>query len=175
VKATQTGASLIIVVILLVIVMISAIALVRSSETVGAVAGNVAFKQAATAAADTGIANAEQWLAALASPDTAVSGVYYATGQTVDSYGLPAIDWGGVPAATVTNYNVQYVIERLCQGSLPVADVTVHDRRQPEGRQPQARRAVLHRPAIRLLPYRVTVRVQGPRNAESFVQALLAK
>jgi len=37
----QSGTSLIIVVILLVILMISAIALVRSSETVGAIAGNV--------------------------------------------------------------------------------------------------------------------------------------
>jgi Tfp pilus assembly protein PilX len=45
---SQSGTSLIIVVILLVILMISALALVRSSETVGAIAGNVAFKQAAT-------------------------------------------------------------------------------------------------------------------------------
>ena len=51
-RSKQTGTSLVIVVILLVILMISALALVRSSETVGAVAGNVAFKQAATAAAE---------------------------------------------------------------------------------------------------------------------------
>ena len=61
----QQGTSLVIVVILLVILMVSALALVRSSETVGAVAGNVAFKQAATEAGDVGIAAATNWVGAL--------------------------------------------------------------------------------------------------------------
>jgi type IV pilus assembly protein PilX len=174
-RSKQTGTSLVIVVILLVILMISALALVRSSETVGAVAGNVAFKQAATAAADTGIATAAQWLAGMTNPDTEVSGVYYSTGRNVDGNGLPVIDWGGVPASTVTNYKVQHVIERLCQGSVPVADITnqcLTDSTAKDGSRKLGAPSYAGTPSVY---YRVTVRVQGPRNAESYVQALLSK
>jgi type IV pilus assembly protein PilX len=171
----QSGTSLIIVVILLVILMISALALVRSSETVGAIAGNVAFKQAATEAADTGLAAAGQWVTALANADTAVAGVYYATRQNVDVHGLPTVNWAGVPAATVSNFRVQYVIERLCQGATPIANVVsqcLTTENTQEGSKKVGSPAYTGTTAVY---YRVTVRVQGPRNAESYVQSLLSK
>jgi Tfp pilus assembly protein PilX len=170
----QQGASLIIVVILLVILMVSALALVRSSETVGAVAGNVAFKQAATEAGDVGIAAATNWLGALANADAAVAGVYYATRQNVDGYGLPTIDWTPIPATNVNAFRVQYVIERLCQGPTPVANVTTQCL---TGQSQQGSRRV-GSPSYSggtAVYYRVTVRVRGPRNSESFVQSLLSK
>ncbi len=150
----QSGSSLIIVVILLVILMISALALVRSSETVGAIAGNVAFKQAATEAADTGLAAAGQWVTALANADTAVAGVYYATRQNVDVHGLPTVNWTGVPAATVSNFRVQYVIERLCQGATPDRQrgQPVPHHREQSGRQQEGRLASLYRHHRRVLP-----------------------
>jgi Tfp pilus assembly protein PilX len=172
---TQSGTSLIIVVILLVILMISALALVRSSETVGAIAGNVAFKQAATEAADTGIASATNWLAALTNSDAAVAGVYYATRQNVDAHGLPTIDWAGVPAATISSFRVQYVVERLCQGPTPVANLLgqcLTSENNQEGSKKVGSPAYTGTTAVY---YRVTVRVQGPRNAESYVQSLLSK
>jgi len=172
---SQSGTSLIIVVILLVILMISALALVRSSETVGAIAGNVAFKQAATEAADTGIASANQWLIALANADSAVTGVYYATRQNVDTHGLPAVDWTGVPAATVSTFRVQYVVERLCQGPTPITNL-LSQCLTTENTQDGSRK--VGSPAYSgttAVYYRVTVRVQGPRNAESYVQSLLSK
>jgi Tfp pilus assembly protein PilX len=172
---SQSGTSLIIVVILLVILMISALALVRSSETVGAIAGNVAFKQAATEAADTGIASAGQWLTALTNTDSAVTGVYYATRQNVDTYGLPTVDWAAVPAATVSTFRVQYVVERLCQGPTPVANVIsqcLTTENTQDGSKKVGSPAYTGTAAVY---YRVTVRVQGPRNAESYVQSLLSK
>ena len=171
----QSGTSLIIVVILLVILMISALALVRSSETVGAIAGNVAFKQAATEAADTGLAAAGQWVTALANADTAVAGVYYATRQNVDVHGLPTVNWTGVPAATVSNFRVQYVIERLCQGATPITNVVsqcLTTENSQDGSKKVGSPAYSGTTAVY---YRVTVRVQGPRNAESYVQSLLSK
>ena len=173
----QSGTSLIIVVILLVILMISALALVRSSETVGAVAGNVAFKQAATEAADTGIATATTWLSTLATADvdTAVTGLYYATRQNVDTHGLPTVNWGGVPATTVSTFRVQYVIERLCQGATPVTNLLgqcLTTESTQDGSKKVGSPAYSGTTAVY---YRVTVRVQGPRNAESYVQSLLSK
>jgi len=171
----QQGASLIIVVILLVVLMISALALVRSSETVGAVAGNVAFKQAATEAGDVGIAAANGWLAALANADAAAAGVYYATRQNVDGYGLPTIDWALIPETAVNAFKVQYVVERLCQGPLPVASVTAQcltAQDQQSGSKKVGSPSYSGNTAVY---YRVTVRVKGPRNSESFVQSLLSK
>jgi Tfp pilus assembly protein PilX len=171
----QTGSSLVIVVILLVILMISALALVRSSETVGQVAGNVAFKQAATEAADVGIAAAANWLGAMANADAAVNGVYYATRQAVDGHGLPTIDWTPVPANNVSTFQVQYVVERLCQGPLPVASVTAQcltSQNNQDGSKKIGSPAYSGAAAVY---YRVTVRVQGPRKSESFVQSLLTK
>jgi Tfp pilus assembly protein PilX len=172
---SQQGASLIIVVILLVILMVSALALVRSSETVGAVAGNVAFKQAATEAGDVGIAAATNWLGALTNADAAVAGVYYATRQNVDGYGLPTIDWSPVPEATVNAFKVQYVVERLCQGPTPVASLSTQcltDQSQQAGSRRLGSPSYSGGTAVY---YRVTVRVKGPRNSESFVQSLLSK
>ena len=171
----QRGSSLIIVVILLVILMISALALVRSSETVGAVTGNVAFKQAATEAADVGIAQATSWLGALGNADAAVAGVYYATRQDVDGYGVPVVNWTEVPAATVNSFNVQYVLERLCQGPTPVASVTAQcltNQNQQGGSKKVGSPSYSGTTPVY---YRVTVRVRGPRNSESFVQSLLTK
>jgi Tfp pilus assembly protein PilX len=171
----QRGASLIIVVVLLVVLMISALALVRSSETVGAVAGNVAFKQAATEASDVGVADASGWLAALANADAAAPGVYYATRQNVDGYGLPVIDWSAAPERVVNAFKVQYVVERMCQGPLPVTSVktqclTAQD--QTAGSKKVGSPSYSGSTAVF---YRVTVRVKGPRNSESFVQSLLSK
>jgi Tfp pilus assembly protein PilX len=171
----QSGTSLIIVVILLVILMISALALVRSSETVGAIAGNVAFKQAATEAADTGIAAANAWLIGAANTDLAVAGVYYATRQNVDTHGLPTINWADVPVRAVSHFKVQHVVERLCQGPTPVANV-VSQCLTTENTQDGSRK--VGSPAYTgttAVYYRVTVRVQGPRNAESYVQSLFSK
>ena len=171
----QQGTSLVIVVILLVILMVSALALVRSSETVGAVAGNVAFKQAATEAGDVGIAAATNWVGALTAVDTAVAGVYYATRQNVDGYGLPTIDWSPVPESTVNAFKVQYVVERLCQGPTPVANLTAQcltGQNQQSGSRRVGSPSYSGGTAVF---YRVTVRVKGPRNRESFVQSLLSK
>ncbi len=172
---TQSGNSLLIVVILLVILMISALALVRSSQTVGAIAGNVAFKQAATEAADTGLAGAGLWLTALPNADSAVAGVYYATRQNVDANGLPTIDWTSVPTKVVSTFRVQYVLERMCQGPAPVANVLTQCLTTENTQQGSKKVGSPAYTGTTAVYYRVTVRVQGPRNAESYVQSLLSK
>jgi Tfp pilus assembly protein PilX len=172
---SQSGTSLIIVVILLVILMISAIALVRSSETVGAIAGNVAFKQAATEAADTGIAEANQLLTTLPNAELAQPGRYYATRQNVDAHGLPIIDWTTVQANPVSTFRVQYVLERLCQGPTPVTNVVSQCLTTESSQEGSKKVGSPSYAGATAVYYRVTVRVQGPRNAESYVQSLLSK
>jgi hypothetical protein len=85
------------------------------------------------------------------------------------------VDWSPVPAATVNSFRVQYVVERMCNGPTPVASLTVQcltNQSQQDGSRRVGSPSYSGSTAVY---YRVTVRVRGPRNSESFVQSLLAK
>jgi type IV pilus assembly protein PilX len=172
---------LLVTLIALLVMLIGAVALLRSANTASAIAGNMASKQAAMEAADTAIQAAAVQLTALTAPDTSVTGSYFATQQTPDdANGLPPFTWTGVTVQQVGNFQVQYLIDRLCDAPLPVlttnkpiqcavapaiADVTSHK---------------IGSPTANLLPigavyYRVTARVVGPKNSESYAQAILSK
>ena len=192
-RGKQRGVVLFIALIALVALTLAGIALMRSVDTGNVIAGNLAFKQAALQVSDTGIETA---LAALPniitnSLDTnclacAVSptGVYYATMRTVDTNGMPttaaapatgaAIDWTTVPTTTVSGYDVRYVIDRLCQGPAPVTDIQgkCFSDAPLGGGSKKANSPVFSGAAV--VYYRVTVRVTGPRNAVSMVQAIVS-
>ena len=102
----QKGVVLIITLIVLVAMTLAAIALVRSVDTGNVVAGNMAFKQGAAHAGDSGTEAAITWLAGIAgvvaSQTDDPSNGYYATSQeTLDmtgNSGNPArslVDWDG--------------------------------------------------------------------------------
>lgn len=98
-------------------------------------------------------------------------------GSTYTYTGVPTLNWDAV--ACVTNnaipegYRVQYVIDRLCTGTAPITNHAadcVSDNPEEGG----TRRAgqPIFRGAQSIL-YRLTVRVSGPNNAQSFVQVTL--
>lgn len=62
-RKAQRGVVLFIALIALMVMALAAVVLVRSVDTSTIIAGNLAFKQAATAAADAGVAAAVPWLA----------------------------------------------------------------------------------------------------------------
>ena len=204
-QSRQRGFIVYIALIALLILSLAALALLRSSDTAGVIAGNLAFKQAATGAADTGAERAFNELPALASADVDVPNKYYRFMQEVDEHGVPnAINWSSVPCwgtaggsnpvscSDAASYRVQYVIDRLCT-SAPVpgdpagvlAGKCVSG--QPfstagsAGPDNSSHAQTTHvfggvapvastRPTIH---YRVTVRVQGPRNTNSTVQTVV--
>lgn len=136
----QTGVVLFIALIALVAMTLAAIALVRSVDTGNVVAGNLAFKQGATAASDTAIETAITALALIAdqatsfNDNTAIG--YYATSQTnLDMTGsknlasMARVDWDGNTCSGTTQsacigaspeislgngYRARYIIHRLC-------------------------------------------------------------
>lgn len=145
----QRGVVLIVALIVLVAMTLAGIALVRSVDTGNIAAGNMAFRQGATMAADTGIEAGIDWLdsqqAGAALNNDRENDGYYATSQnTLDvtnrnlSSGV-AVDWdhdgcanlSGVtkcitPSAEktvkqddVVLYRYSYIIHRLC--SNPIA------------------------------------------------------
>lgn len=172
---SQRGASLIVVLIVLAVMLVGSLAMLRSTEVSGLVAGNVSFKEAATQATDIGISDAAKALDAMTNTDTNIANVYYATRQPEDSDGLPTtINWSSVATSAVGNYSIQRVVERLCQVTPvadPLTDCMVRDGTaagsNKAGSQPYTNPATVY--------YRITVRVTGPKSATAYVQALVLK
>ena len=145
----QQGAVLLTALVMLVALMLGAASLMRLVESSNQLAGNLAFKRAATLAADNGVEAAIDWLerqsAATLSSDAAASGYYASATGAVDASGnaaasvTAAIDWkndgcNGVarsaclttmalPGVDSAGHSVRYLIQRLCSaGGTPAAN-----------------------------------------------------
>ena len=126
--------------------------------------------------------------------DTTKSNCRYSARSLVnDNNGIPYVDWdsAGIPSATLNGVTYQYVIDRQCNPDLTVpvalgvdAPYSEAERRcltavfadgesASSGRHAYKDAGGLTR--ITPVHYRVTVRVRGPRNTISFVQALMAR
>lgn len=182
----QRGAALFIALIALVSMSLAGIALVRSVDTSNLIAGNLAFRQAALHASDVGIETAFDALGTIVAssldanyPSGCSAGAckYYPTLQATDTKGVPTvITWATVPSTAInTDYNVKYVIDRLCQGPAPVTDISgkCYADAKTGGGTKKAGGVVFS--GTQSVYYRVTVRVEGPRNTTSMVQAILSR
>jgi Tfp pilus assembly protein PilX len=105
-RLAQAGISLVVTLVALVLLSLAAVALMRNVDTTNLVAGNLAFKQATTSAADLGTESAISWLqtnnTGLTLHDDSVNSGYYATSLTnLDVSGKSAnaaralADWNG--------------------------------------------------------------------------------
>lgn len=95
-----------------------------------------------------------------------------------DTYpGVPSLNWNDVPCVTnnriPAGYTVQYVIDRLCTGTVPITNLAancVSDNPSEGGSRRAGQARFTGALSVR---YRATVRVGGPNNAQSFVQVTL--
>jgi Tfp pilus assembly protein PilX len=137
--------------IALVAMSLAAIALVRSVDTSTMIAGNLAFKQAATTSGDSGSEAAIVWLAdtannnaasdpwALASHpfnvDNPSAGYYSSINPTLDLFAATTWSVTNSAAGTGANYNadgtdantgntVRYIIQRMCRNANQVLSET---------------------------------------------------
>jgi type IV pilus assembly protein PilX len=201
-RRAQQGVVLIIALIVLVALALAGIALVRSVDTGVIVAGNLAFKQSATNAGDQGIEAAFKWLtdnkSILDSDNLSSTSAYFANWQlnadlTGNDPARPDFPWGAssleVAADDGAGNRVRYVIHRLCAASNVSAASTscvkvsstsgggtaasggeFGGRRGYEiGGQPGGTFNL----TASAVYYRITVRIDGPRNTVSYVQALV--
>lgn len=169
----QTGTTLIFTLIILTVILFSSLAMYRSSESNTVVAGNIAFKQSATASGDIGVTLSIDTLTAVDDPETTVVNQYYAVQQPTDNYGIPTtVDWDQVPSTMIGNNQVQHVIERLCTGALPIAD-TSSQCYTAGAAQISSKKIGSTALANNAIFFRVTVRVTGPKNTMSFIQSIL--
>lgn len=187
--ARQKGVVLIISLIVLVAMTMAGVALMRSVDTATVVAGNVAFKEAAIQVADRGTQEAVRWLVA-----NSAGAVLQGTNESVGYFSnRPVVepDWyeedawstsvsvaGGVPDAS--GNRVRYLIHRMCtqpdtaynadnagvsnECALYYSATAVAS---SGGSMAVGSPQFVGRPQ---LYYRVTTRVDGPRNTISVIQ-----
>ena len=200
----QQGMVMMFALIILVLMTLGGLALVRSMDTSNMIAGNMAFQQAAMHSTDAGVEAAIGWLetnnAAAGVLDASIPTAGYTastpaiaanlTGESFWNSFLPSgicllpVAGGvcsaapGVPDAS--GNTVAFMIQRLCNGTgAPIGNgcalvpgvVAGGSQGNNEGAGEELLTAVGVNTAVY---YRITVRVNGPRNATSFVQALVS-
>jgi Tfp pilus assembly protein PilX len=189
----ERGVILFISLIVLVAMSLAGIALMRSVDTNVMIAGNLAFRQGATFAADRGIEDAKTWLAANAGGTTLFNDqpvpYYWANWQSgVDLVGIGSAaddyNWNNANnlGLDAGSNEVRYVIHRLCTTagdpsgagtSCVKASVAAGAGASGAGTKGAVGYGTAALPGISNTYYRVTVRVTGPRNTVSYVQATL--
>ena len=185
----QRGVVLFIALIVMVALSLAGVALVRSVDTTTSVVGNLAFRQAALLPANLAVEEASRALF----KDAAIDGVAKIPDKTKDqsdeSYFASrqaGEDVRGVPKLLQKKANytlpkvldagngneVRYVIERICTAPGP-AVIGNCDMMPPK----QGVGTTIGDTAPPSLPqvpfYRVSVRVDGPQNTVTFLQAML--
>lgn len=189
--AAQRGAVILVALIVVVLLLITGIAVMRTVDTTSIIAGNLAFQQAATNSADVGVETAMAWLQAnnesgVLNTDDQDNGYSAngndpsrspATGQSWDDYWRQGLTSRvRTLAADGAGNTVSYVIDRLCRfAGAPGAGAScsnVPDSMAPSNNAEAAGRLQILSPS--LVYYRITVRVEGPRNTLSYVQAVVA-
>ena len=199
----QHGVILFFALISLLALMLAAVALVRSVDTSTLIAGNLAFRQAATTSGDAGTEAAMTWLAATDAAnaakniltdtthdfnnDNAVAGYYSSVNPALSLTAASGtrIAWTDADsvglAADSSGNSVRYVIQRMCRTpnvAIQNADCLFSGALQDNNGKniplPQEVCKGAGCPAAGQSPQiRVTSRITGPRNTISYVQAFV--
>ena len=195
-KRQQRGLVVFIAMLVMLALALAGIALIRSTDTATRVNGNLVFKHAATSAVDRGI---EQTIHALweASPTLdrtqhdaatnyyacvrAANGGCLAAGSAVPKIpdllkGASGCAGAGLASGLVANDAAGntscFVIERMCLNTGPAVGSNCNMSTASFGADPGT---IHYRGLVRPGDafYRVTVRVEGPRNTVSYAQSML--
>jgi Tfp pilus assembly protein PilX len=184
----QQGVVLFIALIVLVAMSLAGLGLMRSVDTGTLVASNLAFKQGAMHGGDRGIEAARGWLLANSSGSSLdndrPSDAYYATTQSsLDLLGNDPskadLDWNAAAKDMGTDAagnRAQYVIHRMCETVGAVAGINCVRVASTDGLS--AKKSGVHYGSYGIeskasVYYRVTVKVTGPRNTVTYIQATM--
>jgi hypothetical protein len=193
----QRGVVLMVALIVLVALTLAGLSMIRSTDTGVVIAGNLSFRQAAAQTLDAGVEAAIAGLPA----DIPLSGNqdgnrYFPfllgdgngdglpdlpAGQTWRGEGNPAAAYAVVNPGGLAGYTVRYVVERMCftkVGPPILDDISATDRCNLEPKVTGFQSAKLGSADVgqfQKLHYQVTVKVEGPRNTETFAQVVLSR
>jgi len=194
----QKGFSLFITLIALLVMSLAATGLIRSVDTNTVIAGNLAFKQTATASADRAVEVSIAWLQAnnngttLNNSDLTQGYVATTTNDPADPIGVAywdsvsasaclisttgnCVSGSGTPGTDAAGNQGAYIIQRLCvntgapSGAGCIASAGSIN--SPGGTIGTTKSVKSVAPSQ--IYYRILVKVTGARNAESYIQAIV--
>jgi Tfp pilus assembly protein PilX len=178
-RRSQRGVVLFIALIVLVAMTLAGIGMMRSVDTNNLIAGNLAFRNAATSAADAGLESARNWLTMQSSGflNSDQGGSYFANWQ--ETFNPKTYDWtnAGVNVGTDAYGNtIYYVIHRMCRESGKSVVATdcfkLTSKATGESKGQSGYEGTI--PPATALPYfRITAKVVGPRNTVSYIQSFM--
>jgi Tfp pilus assembly protein PilX len=175
----QHGVVLFIALIVLVAMALAGIAMMRSVDTALGVAGNLAFRQASVQATERGVSAAYAYLSGTSgstlNSDDPANG--YQAELASDSNWFDPANWGSAvdvyPGSTDAAGNrVRYIIQRMCTLAGPYGD-TQCALYTPTGGSTSGSTMQVGATQFQSSPsvyYRITTRVDGPRNTVSITQ-----
>lgn len=176
-KKHQEGITMLVVLVLLAVMLMGGLAMARITETRTLASGNAAFREAASQASEVGLNTA--YMAARGIPadnvDASIAPWYWSTMQPTSAEGIPNVDFDKAPELIVGNYRVRYVVERMCNTAVITDTVrqclvkldTGEVKGQREGDEPLD--------PLTATQFRVTVRVDGPKDTQTWTQLLITK
>ena len=179
----QRGVVLLISLIVLVAMTLAGVAMVRSMDTTLGIAGNMAFKQATIQGSDIGTTAAYNWLGANSAGATlqnsnSTNG-YFATRPASEPDWFNEASWGNAYkinnlAPDAAGNRVRYIVHRMCTiaGAYNAVGNECALYYPTSGASSGGSMAVgsTQFEGIPQLFYRVTTRVDGPRNTISIIQ-----
>lgn len=178
---SQRGVVLVIALIALVALSLAGIAMVRSTDTGNVISGNMAFRTAALHTVDTGVEAAlieitSTFAGAPTVPVTTSAGRYFPViTDTAPADGLPDVTWSSVPGTNVQGNTVRWVVERLCSTNVSTADQIKENCAVISQSTGNSNAEPDNAPALNQNPgYRITIRVEGPRNTVAMAQATVS-
>jgi Tfp pilus assembly protein PilX len=194
----QRGVVLLIALIMLIAMTLVGVSMLRSVGAGAGIAGNLAFKQSATAAADLGAEIARTWVyntganTPLVLDAVSAANGYYTT--WADTFNPLTYNWANSKKLTTTDASfinattgkdpagneIRFVVHRLCaldgvvspldNAGQKCANFTDYGALGSKGGTGYGQKT----PSISEQPYyRVTVRASGPRNTVSYVQVVM--
>lgn len=194
----QKGVVLLITLIMLVAMTMAAIGLMRSVDTTNLIAGNLAFQQTTLHAADSGTEQAIAYLYTI--PNLTCVGTGWGTacvtgyksfhqaeleppspGESWESYWMAMAGDSGVVALNnmPAGYSGAFIIEAMCTtagkiGCMTATTTTTTTLPVGQNLGNPNRPPGLGGSTTNAIYYRITTRIEGPRNSVGYVQALIA-
>jgi type IV pilus assembly protein PilX len=176
----QRGVVLLIALIVLVAMSLAGVALIRSVDTTVTVAGNLAFSQSSVQSADRGIIEAAKWLEVKnKGPDLSITDEangYFSSPPNPEPDWHDMAAWTGaskVVGTDASGNDVRYVIHRMC--TIPGIGWNGNQCARSPGKVGGAGQSQttssLPFEGTPMLFYRVTTRVDGPRNTTTVIQS----
>lgn len=170
----ERGVTMVVVLVLLTVMLLGGMALARMTEVGTLAAGNAAFRETSLQASEVGVNTAFAAMQALTDENSNNGNWYFSTQQNQDANGVPTVNFDAAPQIVIGAYRLNYVVDRICTGAMPVTEPLRQCLlKQVPQLESASNRERLDPPTAR--QFRITVRVLGPKDTQTWVQALATK